>query len=136
MPYSFILKFYLQADNDLGVLVNLLYSTGEDCQPGTPSYTSIVNEKIISPGKDEGESVSCNEEIARSPTDSPAEEEYEKSSGKSKMESEDDTAMVHDQFPCDSNYIRSLLDRLNVPISIIFECSTHFRDLLWDARLI
>ena len=50
----------------MGLLINTLYSASEDCQPGTSSYTSRVNENILSPGKDDSDATSCSEEIALS----------------------------------------------------------------------
>lgn len=112
--YQLFISFIHQADNDLGVLINLLYSTAEDFQPGTPTYTSMVNDKIISPGKSDSDCPSCTEEIAPSPIDVSTEEELEKTPGKSKNENEYELELQSDQYPCDANYIRLLLDQLNV----------------------
>lgn len=104
----------IQADNDLGLLINLLYSAAEDCQPGTSSYTTIVNKRIVSPGKDEVECSSCSEEIALSEEEVAGEEDCDKPIGKSKPEPEAYCDVINVLYPTDPTYIRSLLDRLNV----------------------
>lgn len=97
----------------MGVLINTLYSAGEDCQPGTSSYTSRVNEKIVSPGKDDSDSNSCSEEIALSMENSPS-EEITSVPSQGKIEPEDESDLLNNQYPTDCNYILSLFDRLNV----------------------
>ena len=97
----------------MGVLINTLYSAGEDCQPGTSSYTSRVNENIISPGKDDSDATSCCEEIALSMENSPV-EEISSVPSQGKLEPEDESDMLNNQYPTDSNYILSLFDRFNV----------------------
>ena len=101
----------------MGVLINTLYSASEDCQPGTSSYTSRVNENIISPGKDDSDATSCSEEIALSMENSPV-EEISSVPSQGKLEPEDESDMLNNQYPTDSNYILSLFDRFNVLLII------------------
>ena len=99
------------------MLINLLHSTAEDYQPGTPTYTDTVNEHFITPDK---EDIACEdnhtavEEIAISPVEEKYEEEFEGAAGKSKPGLIENNDFLNEHFPTDPNYLRLLLDYLNV----------------------
>lgn len=101
----------------MSVLINLLHSTAEDYQPGTPTYTEMVNEHFVTPDKEDAiseDSHKAVEEIALSPIDIEVEEEFEQTAGKSKPELVENSDFLNEQFPTDPNYLRLLLDYLNV----------------------